>query len=250
MTCCRPPSRSRLRLLRGRRAHVLRPCRTDLQQRGARNPTTSLPEMRLALRDFSTRNCGSSASDRARGTKPVSLLGRPRAHANAARPQRHVSALGYCPAWESTSSSRSRVGSSACLIRQEASATQRATSTGSCRCARISRCSIGLTYRARGVRAVRDGRDRREGRRAPRQRKGRSRTTRLLRLRHSRRTVARSQAQFFALAGTDSADGGMSVRFVRQDRSHAEAWRQSWPGCRIDASAFVEKVSGSRPGCP
>ncbi len=149
MTCCRPPSRSRLRLLRGRRAHVLRPCRTDLQQRGARNPATSLPEMRLALRDFSTRNCGSSASDRARGTKPVSLLGRPRAHANAARPQRHVSALGYCPAWESTSSSRSRVGSSACLIRQEASATQRATSTGSCRCARISRRFIGLTYRAR-----------------------------------------------------------------------------------------------------
>ena len=25
----------------------------------------------------------------------------------------------------------------------------------------------------------------------------------------------------------------------------AEAWKQSWPGCRIDASAFVEKVSGS-----
>ncbi len=29
-----------------------------------------------------------------------------------------------------------------------------------------------------------------------------------------------------------------------------KAWKESWPGCRIDASAFVEKVSGSRPGCP
>jgi hypothetical protein len=28
-----------------------------------------------------------------------------------------------------------------------------------------------------------------------------------------------------------------------------EARKQSWPECRIDASAFVEKVSGSRPGC-
>jgi hypothetical protein len=25
---------------------------------------------------------------------------------------------------------------------------------------------------------------------------------------------------------------------------------RSWPGCRIDASAFVGKVSGSHPGCP
>jgi hypothetical protein len=28
-----------------------------------------------------------------------------------------------------------------------------------------------------------------------------------------------------------------------------KAWK-IWRGCRIDASAFVEKVSGSRPGCP
>lgn len=50
---------------------------------------------------------------------------------------------------------------------------------------------------------------------------------------------------------------GMSVRFVRQAGSHAvrptamrKAWKKSWPGCRIDTSAFVEKVSGSRLGCP
>jgi hypothetical protein len=30
----------------------------------------------------------------------------------------------------------------------------------------------------------------------------------------------------------------------------AEAWKQSWPECRIETGAFVEKVSGSRPGCP
>ena len=32
--------------------------------------------------------------------------------------------------------------------------------------------------------------------------------------------------------------------------SDAEGLEQSWPGCRIDTSAFVERVSGSRPGCP
>src|SRR5258708_2583105 len=49
----------------------------------------------------------------------------------------------------------------------------------------------------------------------------------------------------------------MSVRFVRQARSHAvrptamrKAWKKSWPVCRIDTSAFVERVSGSRLGCP
>jgi MFS family permease len=49
---------------------------------------------------------------------------------------------------------------------------------------------------------------------------------------------------------------GISVRFVRQARSHAvrptamrKAWKKSWLGCRIDTSAFVEKVSGSHPGC-
>jgi hypothetical protein len=37
----------------------------------------------------------------------------------------------------------------------------------------------------------------------------------------------------------------------RADRLRCERhWKKSWPGCRIDASVFVEKVSGSRPGCP
>ena len=50
---------------------------------------------------------------------------------------------------------------------------------------------------------------------------------------------------------------GMSVRFVRQARSHAvrltamrKAWKSLGPGCRIDTSAFVVKVSDSRPGWP
>jgi len=30
----------------------------------------------------------------------------------------------------------------------------------------------------------------------------------------------------------------------------AESLEKVWPGCRIDTSAFVETVSGSRPGCP
>jgi len=30
----------------------------------------------------------------------------------------------------------------------------------------------------------------------------------------------------------------------------AEIPEKLWLGCRIDGSAFVEKVSGSRPGCP
>jgi hypothetical protein len=37
--------------------------------------------------------------------------------------------------------------------------------------------------------------------------------------------------------------GGPSAAAMRK------AWKKSWPGCRIDSSAFVEKVSGSRLGC-
>ncbi len=44
----------------------------------------------------------------------------------------------------------------------------------------------------------------------------------------------------------------MSLRFVRQAQSHAtgsdaERLDKSWPGCRIDASAFVEKESEWQP---
>jgi hypothetical protein len=47
----------------------------------------------------------------------------------------------------------------------------------------------------------------------------------------------------------------MSVRFVRQARSHATdcdaaGLEKVMAAVSIDASAFVEKVSGSRPGCP
>jgi len=49
----------------------------------------------------------------------------------------------------------------------------------------------------------------------------------------------------------------MSVRFVRQARSHAvrptanaEGLEKALAGVSIGTSAFVEKVSGSRPGCP
>jgi hypothetical protein len=31
---------------------------------------------------------------------------------------------------------------------------------------------------------------------------------------------------------------------------YGRLWKKSWPGCRIDTGAFVEKLSGSHPGCP
>jgi len=40
-----------------------------------------------------------------------------------------------------------------------------------------------------------------------------------------------------------------SIACGSSDRD-AEGLEKFWPGCRIDTSAFVEKVSGSRPGCP
>jgi hypothetical protein len=45
------------------------------------------------------------------------------------------------------------------------------------------------------------------------------------------------------------------VRFVRQAQPHAthfdaEGSEKVLAGVSIDTSAFVEKVSGSRPGCP
>ena len=49
---------------------------------------------------------------------------------------------------------------------------------------------------------------------------------------------------------TAHAVGGMSVRQARslavRLTAMRKAWKKSWPGCRIDSSAFVEKVSGSR----
>jgi len=49
----------------------------------------------------------------------------------------------------------------------------------------------------------------------------------------------------------------MSVRFVRQARSqairsaaNAEGLEKALAAVSIGTSAFVEKVSGSRPGCP
>lgn len=30
----------------------------------------------------------------------------------------------------------------------------------------------------------------------------------------------------------------------------ADGMEKSWPGCRLDTSAFVEKLSGSSPCCP
>ena len=52
------------------------------------------------------------------------------------------------------------------------------------------------------------------------------------------------------------AERSMSVHFVRRAWAcgstgcDAEGLEKSWPWCRIDRSAFVEKVSGSRLDCP
>jgi hypothetical protein len=58
-----------------------------------------------------------------------------------------------------------------------------------------------------------------------------------------------------AIADADADPRLASRNIVRPARSHAtdcdaEGLEKVLAGRRIDASAFVEKVSGSRPGCP
>jgi hypothetical protein len=44
---------------------------------------------------------------------------------------------------------------------------------------------------------------------------------------------------------------GTRLAMWRFDRCDAVGdLEKPWPGCRIDASAFVEKASSSRAGCP
>src|SRR5215471_18023417 len=75
---------------------------------------------------------------------------------------------------------------------------------------------------------------------------------------HIKWRFARSRARLSSVdARSDDrrSSGYADVEGSRRSRKgstdfDAEGLEQSWPGCRIDASAFVEKVSGSRPGCP
>lgn len=54
---------------------------------------------------------------------------------------------------------------------------------------------------------------------------------------------------YVELVDTDLKPGGSYGLTCSSAGRLAGGLEKSWPGCRIGTSAFVEKVSGGRPGC-